>query len=83
MRYTCAYRIAKLLIKETCRAITREHRITIVAIRPATVIVPERWPTLLDYWVADPPRLFRRISPPGYNGYRVTDDGLFLSASFK
>jgi nucleoside-diphosphate-sugar epimerase len=39
-----AYQIAKLVIEETCRAITREHGFTTVAIRPTAVIVPEHWP---------------------------------------
>ncbi|MBI3973768.1 MAG: NAD(P)-dependent oxidoreductase [Chloroflexi bacterium] len=42
-----AYQIAKLVIEETCRAISREHGLTTVAIRPTAVIVPERWPELL------------------------------------
>jgi nucleoside-diphosphate-sugar epimerase len=42
-----AYQIAKLAIEETCRAITREHGLPTVAIRPTSVVVPERWPELL------------------------------------
>jgi UDP-glucose 4-epimerase len=42
-----SYATAKALIEETCRAITREHGLTTVAIRPTAVIVPERWPDLL------------------------------------
>jgi nucleoside-diphosphate-sugar epimerase len=43
-----AYQISKLVIEETCRAITREHGLATVAIRPTAVIVPERWPELLE-----------------------------------
>ncbi|MGH2356168.1 MAG: NAD-dependent epimerase/dehydratase family protein [Chloroflexota bacterium] len=44
------YQTAKLLIEETCRAITREHGLVTVAIRPTGVVVPERWPELRRLW---------------------------------
>lgn len=42
-----AYSTSKAVIEETCRAVTREHGVTTVAIRPTAVIVPDRWPSLL------------------------------------
>ena len=42
-----AYATSKVVIEEACRAVTREHGITTVAVRPTAVIVPERWPQLL------------------------------------
>lgn len=43
-----AYATSKAVIEETCRAVSREHGLTTVAIRPTAVIVPQRWPQLLD-----------------------------------
>ncbi|MDQ3701756.1 MAG: NAD(P)-dependent oxidoreductase [Chloroflexota bacterium] len=43
-----AYATSKAVTEETCRAVSREHGLTTVAIRPTAVIVPQRWPELLD-----------------------------------
>ncbi len=42
-----AYATSKAVIEEMCRAASREHGLTTVAIRPTAVIVPDRWPELL------------------------------------
>ncbi len=42
-----AYATSKAVIEETCRAVSREHGLTTVVIRPTAVIGPERWPDLL------------------------------------
>lgn len=39
-----AYEAAKRSIEETCGAITREHGLTTIAVRPTGIVAPDQWP---------------------------------------
>jgi nucleoside-diphosphate-sugar epimerase len=41
-----AYEAAKRSIEETCAAITREHGLTTIAVRPTGIVAPDQWPDL-------------------------------------